>query len=341
MRTAFGAEFDVPENYVNTPAIGIPPASAVDAVSAAVARWGRGADEPNDFDEPVAAARRGFADLVGVSEQRVCLGSTASQLISMVAAGLDDGARVLALEDDFTSVTFPFAAQHHRGVTVTEAGITELPELVGRHDLVATTVARAADGSLAELAALREASEQAGVPVLLDATQSLGWLPADLSWADWVVAAGYKWLLAPRGASWMAVHPRALHRTRAVAANWFSGADPWNTTSGLPLRLAEGARGFDLSPAWLAQIGAASAQPWLASLDIKQVHEHSAGLADDLRRRLGKPATGSAIVAIDGADPQRLAEAGVRASVRNGRVRVGFHLYNTVEDVDQVIAALD
>ena len=340
MRSAFGAEFDVPGTYLNTPAIGVPPAPAVDAVREAVRRWGSGADEPADFDQPVATARRAFAALLGVDEQRVCLGGSTSQLVSLVAAGLDDGARVLALEDDFTSVTFPFAAQHHRGVTVTEAAPAELPELVAAHDLVATTTVRAADGALADLGGIRQAAEESGVPVLLDATQALGWSAADLGWADWVVAAGYKWLLSPRGAAWMAVHPRALHRTRALAANWFSGPDPWDTTAGLPLRLAGGARGLDLSPAWLAQVGAAAALPWLAGLDRREVHAHCAGLADDLRERVGRAPTGSAIVALDGADEHELASAGIRASTRNGRVRVGFHLYNTTDDVDRLHARL-
>ena len=340
VRTAFGVDFDVPDSYLNTPAIGIPPAPAVDAVRAAVQRWGAGLADPADFDAPVAAARGAFADLVGVPDRRVCVGSAVAQLVSLVAAGLDEHARVLACAEDFTSITFPFAAQNLRGVTVTEAEPAQLPELVAEHDLVATSVVRAGDGAMADLDGLREAAAASGVPVLLDATQSLGWLPADLSWADWVVAAGYKWLLAPRGAAWMAVHPRALHRTRAVSANWFGGEDPWETTSGLPLRLADGARGFDLSPVWLAQVGAAETLPWLADRDVREVHAHCAGLADELRVRLGRAPTGSAIAAIDGADPQQLARAGVRTSVRNGRERVGFHLYNTAEDLDRLCAQL-
>ena len=341
MRSAFGVAFDVADTYLNTPAIGIPPAPAADAVRAAVERWAAGLSDPADFDPAVAAARGAFADLVGVPDRRVCLGSTTSQLVSLVAAGIDDGARVLACAEDFTSTTFPFAAQNVRGVTVTEAEPQQLPELVAEHDLVATSVVRAGDGAIADLEGLRQAAAESGVPVLLDATQSLGWLPADLGWADWVVAAGYKWLLAPRGAAWMAVHPRAVHRTRAIAANWFAGEDPWDSISGLPLRLAPGARGFDLSPVWLAQVGAAESLPWLAELDLREVHAHCAGLADELRARLGREPTGSAIVAVDGLDPQRLAEAGVRASARNGRARVGFHLYNTAADLDRLCAQLE
>jgi selenocysteine lyase/cysteine desulfurase len=67
-------------------------------------------------------------------------------------------------------------------------------------------VAQSADGHLVDLDALR-AVREVGTRVVLDATQSVGWLPAPLGWADAVVCAGYKWLLCPRGVAWMAVHP--------------------------------------------------------------------------------------------------------------------------------------
>jgi selenocysteine lyase/cysteine desulfurase len=35
-----------------------------------------------------------------------------------------------------------------------------------------------------------------------------------------------------------------------------------------------------------------------------------------------------------------LQRAGIRASVRAGAVRVGFHLYNTQADLDQLLEAL-
>lgn len=337
MRTAFGASFDVPDGYLNTPSIGIPPAHAADEVAAVLDRWRRGAAVPPDFDVAVARSRQGFADLIGVPADRVASGAAVSQLLGVVAAGLPEGARVLVAGGEFTSVTFPFAARP--GVTVTEVPLGELPSKVDGYDLVAVSVVQSADGSIVDLAALRAASEAANVPVVLDATQAVGWLPLRLDWADWVVAAGYKWLLSPRGTAWLAVHPRALERGRAVGAGWYAGEDPWQSLYGLPLRLAEGARRFDLSPVWLAQAGAAVALPYLASLDLAAVHGHCVKLADSLRAGLGLPERGTAIVSFD-ADSESLKAAGVVASARAGKARVGFHLYNTVSDVERVLHAL-
>jgi selenocysteine lyase/cysteine desulfurase len=334
VREAFGGEFDVPLGYLNTASIGVPPRTVVAAVEAAVGRWAGGVDTPPSFDGSVATAREAFGRLVGMPVEQVAIGTSVSQLVAIVAASLPRHARVLVARGEFTSVTFPFAALGH---TVTEVGLDELVSAVDGHDLVAVSVVQSADGRIADLDGLRAT----GAPVLLDATQALGWLPLDLGWARWVVAAGYKWLLSPRGGAWLAGSPEALASAVPVTANWYAGEDPWTTTYGLPLRLASSARALDTSPVWLAQVGAAAALPWLASLDLAAVRDHNVGLADELLTGLGLEPAGSAIVAVDRPDAQeRLLRAGVKAGVRNGKVRLACHLYTTREDVELVLEAL-
>ncbi|CAM2942006.1 aminotransferase class V-fold PLP-dependent enzyme [Saccharomonospora xinjiangensis] len=341
MRAAFGAEFDITGGYLNTPAVGVPPVHVAEAAEEFVRRWRTGAQRPAEFDVVVDDTRELFGRLIGVPGERVAVGAAVSSLVGMVAQAVPDGCRVLVAEGEFTSATFPFAAQADRGVTVTEVPLAALPGAVAEHDLVAVSVVQSADGAVVDLDALRTAAESGGVPVLLDVTQAAGWMPLRLAWADWVVGAGYKWLLAPRGAAWLAVHPRAIERTRPVAASWYAGEDRWSSIYGLPLRLAEGARRFDSSPVWSAFAGAAPALSYLASLDLDAVRAHGVGLADRVRAAFDLPAQDSPIVALpaDGAT-ERLAGAGVVASARAGRARVGFHIYNTAEDVDRVVRAL-
>ncbi|HVH24685.1 MAG TPA: aminotransferase, partial [Pseudonocardia sp.] len=85
MRTAFGEKFDVPDGYLNTASIGIPPAPVADAVAAAVQDWRIGAAEPTDFDAPVATARAAFGELVGFLADQVAVGATVSGLVGLVA----------------------------------------------------------------------------------------------------------------------------------------------------------------------------------------------------------------------------------------------------------------
>lgn len=341
MRAAFDAEFALDHPYLNTPSTGIPPAHVADGVAGAVEHWRRGDGAALDLDALVDSTRADFGRLVGIPGDRVAVGATVAQLVAPVAAGLPDGASVLTARGEFTSVVFPFAARSDRGVTVREVPLAELPAAVAGHDLVAVSVVQSADGAVLDLDALRESATAAGVPVLLDTTQAAGWLPLELEWADWVVGDSFKWLLGPRGAAWLGVHPRVWDRTLPVAANWYAGADRWGATIyGLPLDLAADARRFDTAPALLPFVGAAHALAYVAGLEAEEVRRHCVGLADGLRSELGMPPGGSAIVALDverAAD--RLTGAGVTASVRGGRARVGFHLYNTPEDVLRVVDA--
>ncbi|MFB9908180.1 aminotransferase class V-fold PLP-dependent enzyme [Allokutzneria oryzae] len=342
MRSAFGATFDVGVGYLNSPSIGIPNTDAVVAVRDAVHRWAVGANSPSEFDVHVRRARDAFASLVGVDAANVAAGVSGSQLVGIVAASVPDGTRVLIARNEFTSLSFPFAAQAHRGVKVTEVGLVDLPSSMDGHDLVAVSVVQSADGAVVDLEALREAAAKTGARVLLDVTQAAGWMPLHLPWADWVVAAAYKWLLCPRGAAWMAVRPDALDELVPHAANWYAGEDPWDSIYGLPLRLAASARRLDLSPVWLSQVGAAASLEWLSTVDMEAVRAHSVRLADSLLGGLGLPSRGSAIVslALSEDDSRALAGAGVRSASRAGRTRLGFHLYNTDDDVELVLRAL-
>jgi selenocysteine lyase/cysteine desulfurase len=339
MRTAFGLSFDVAPGYLNTASIGVPSTDVTAAVAEAVTRWSQGLDQPRQFDAAVATGRAMFARLVGVPAERVAIGSTVSQLVGLVAASIPAGARVLVARGEFTSVTFPFAAR--RGVEVTEADLSEIPGRAPDHDVVAVSVVQSSDGAIVDLDALRDAVAAGSTRVLLDATQATGWLPLQLDWADWVVGTSYKWLLSPRGASWLAVHPDAMAEMQPLGANWYAGENPWDAVYGLPLRLAKGARALDLSPSWFAHCGAAVAMTSLAELDLAEVRRHCAGLADELRAACGMPPTGSAIVAVEVPDAMRKLEAvGIRASERAGKARLAFHLYNTPEDVDRAADAL-
>jgi selenocysteine lyase/cysteine desulfurase len=53
-----------------------------------------------------------------------------------------------------------------------------------------------------------------------------------------VVGASYKWLLAPRGAAWLAISDEIRAELVPHHAGWFSGLDPWLSIYSLPWRPA-------------------------------------------------------------------------------------------------------
>ncbi len=335
------ALFSPEPGYLNTASLGVPPATALDAVQVVLDGWRRGVLQPPDFDEAVNRSRRAWAVLSGVPVAQVAVASAVSELVGLVAAALPDGARVMTAQGEFTSVLFPFLVHADRGVSVEEVPLDDLPAQCGRADLVAVSCVQSADGRLVDLPAVLAAARAAGTRVLLDTTQSCGWLPLDVSAVDLVVCGGYKWLLCPRGTAFLYVRPDRMDELRPHSAGWYAGDDPWTSIYGSPLRLAPDARRFDVSPAWFSWTGAAVALELLAGLDQEAVHRHDVALANLFLHRMGLPPQGSAIVTIDTVDAsQRLAAAGVRVAVRAGRARLSFHLYNDEADVEQAVLAL-
>lgn len=335
------AMFSPDPGYLNTASVGVPPRVALDAMDAVLDAWRRGQLHPPDFDADVARARRAWAALSGVDVDQVAVGSAVSAFVGLVAAALPDGARVVTATGEFTSVLFPFLAHSSRGVQVDELPLEELADFRGPADLVAVSAVQSADGRLVDLPAVVAAARAAGARVLLDTTQSCGWLPIDGAGVDYVVCGAYKWLLSPRGTAFLSVRPELIDELRPLAANWYAGADPWTSIYGSPLRLAGSGRRFDISPAWFCWVGAAVAIELLAGLDIDAVRRHNVGLADAFLAGLGRPAGGSAIVTVDApGGAERLAAAGIRSAPRAGKIRLSFHLYNTTADVDLALTAL-
>lgn len=340
-RAAFGAEFVGADGFLNSPTYGLPPRFSVDALTDCMAQWQAGTMEPVAFDEPVRIARAGYAALAGVPVDSVAMGGSVSAVLGLVAAAIPDGSRVAVRAGEFTSTTFPFAAQSGRGVTVTELDGPELVTRATEFDVVAVSLVQSADGAVLDVDALRNGVAGTDTLTVIDVTQAVGWKRLELGWADVTAAAAYKWLLAPRGTAWMSLSDRVAQIMTPHAANWYAGQHPWESIYGLPLRLADSARRFDTSPAWFSVLGASVTLPWLASLDAAAVEAHAVGLATRLRAELQLPPSDSAIVSLPIADAsQRLSSAGIRASVRAGAVRVGFHLYNTEDDLDRLLDAL-
>lgn len=344
-RIAFGAEFSGAAGFLNSPTYGLPPRFLTRALLDCFAQWESGHMDARSFDEPVRAGRAGYAALTGVPAASVVMGGSASALLGLVAAAVPDGSRGATLTGEFTSTTFPFAAQGGRGVTLVELSADELLGTATDYDFVTVSLVQSATGAVLDADALRAAVAGSDTLTIVDVTQAAGWKSLDLGWADVTVAAVYKWLLSPRGTAFMSVSPRVAELMTPHAANWYAGTDPWQSIYGLPLRLADDARRFDTSPAWFGALGAGLALPWLAALDAAAVEAHALRLAATLRSELELPPHPSAIVSLSGdavtADAtDRLARAGIRASVRAGAVRVGFHLYNTDDDLDRLLDAL-
>ncbi len=341
---AVRGEFGAHGVYLNTTSLGLPPRRATDALTGALESWRTGTAAPPDYDESLEASRAAFATLVATTPERVAVGPQTSVFAGIVAGAVPDGAEVLVATGEFTSIVFPFLVHADRGVTVREVPLAALASEVGeRTALVAVAAVQSSDGAIADLEAIYAAAATVGARVLVDGTQSVGWLPLDATRADYTVTSGYKWLLAARGTCFLTVADEAaLERLRPSHAGWYAGADRWDSLYGAPLRLAPGARALDVSPAWLSWVSQAASLELLLEIGARGLHAHSVALANRFRAGVGLAPGASAVVSLatDGDVEPVLVAHSIAASVREGRLRLAFHVNNDERDADVAARAL-
>jgi selenocysteine lyase/cysteine desulfurase len=328
--------------YLNTASYGLPPRDGFEALQQALSDWRGGRTSWEHWGESTEGARAAFAAMVGVGAERVAIGATVSEFVGLAAACLPAGARVLVPDVEFTSTLFPFLVQEARGVVVQTVPPEQLAEAIdARTDVVAFSAVQMSTGEVADSDAIVAAAAHHGALTLLDATQACGWLPVDATRFGAVVCSAYKWLLSPRGTSFMAVGDEWLERIVPHSAGWYAGDDVHASYFGPPLRLASDARRLDTSPAWFSWVGTRPALELLNRIGIDAVHDHDVALANRFRSGLGLEPSNSAIVSADLPDATaRLERAGIVAAVRGGRLRVSWHLYNGEADVDAALGAL-
>lgn len=327
--------------YLNAASYGLMPKAALAAVEAAERGRVSGEFEIPDIDRTVLDCRTAFGRIAGVPAHQVAIGSQVSPFVGLVAESLPAGARVLLAEHEFTSVSWPFLARGDlrvRIVPIAELAASVRPD----DDVVAVAPVQSADGYVVDTQAVVAAAHANGARVLLDLSQAAGWIPVHDTGADWVVSVGFKWLLGPKGTAFLAGTEAALDTLRPLAAGWYAGDKPWQTVYDAPLRLAEDARRFDVSPVWPAWLGQLPALELVLSAGIENIHRHNVALADRLRTGLGLPVGNSAVVSLEVAPEtlERLRAARVIGAVRAGRLRLGCHLYNTEADIDRTLNVL-
>lgn len=349
--------------YLDTASYGPGPAPVLEATRAALEEWSRGLGSWRTWEQHGEGARTRFAALLGTAPANVALVPTVSIAAAQVASLVTDGPRpanVVVGANEFRSNLFPWIALERRGVAVRAVPFRG-PRLVaedlvaavdGRTALVAVSSVQSATGQRVPLEPLVAACRRHDARLFVDATQEVGALRARLEGVDFLAAAGYKWLLGPRGTGFLYVAPEHVEALAPLAPGWKTPADPYAEYYGPPFAPAGDASRFDQSLAWPCWVGADAALGLLLELGVERIEQRVANLAQLLRRGsagLGRelpfpPAEHSQIVALEVPDAPRLgralAERGVVAAVRGGFLRLACHFFNDESDVERAVAAI-
>ena len=185
-----------------------------------------------------------------------------------------------------------------------------------------------------------------GAQIFVDATQAIPFVPvADLlPQIDYLVCAGYKHLLSPRGTAYFYVRADRWDALEAHNANWRAADQPFNRYFGGPLSLSNSAARFDVSRAWLPWLGASESLRLLASWKDSDLFPAVRALADRLAEGVGIARTRARrSCASRRRTPSRHARRCARRASRRRCAAIRPlppHVYNTEADIDRAIAAI-
>jgi selenocysteine lyase/cysteine desulfurase len=151
--------------------------------------------------------------------------------------------------------------------------------------------------------------------------------------ADFLVAAGYKWLLSPYGTGFLWVRAEVIETIPVGAFYWLAleNAERLQMLSNVQVRVARGARRWD-SPetaSFLNLSAMAASLEFLLRAGADTVREHNRKLITGMIERLLTPRL-----------HERLKEAGVIVSLREGSLRIAPHLFNSERDIDRLLTLL-
>ena len=227
--------------YCNTATLGLPPRRTSAALESTLADWRSGRSDAVGFRRRPSSGRApAFAGLVGV-DTRIGGDRQRRQPVRRARGRGASGraARSSSPRASSRPSRFPFLAQAGRGVRVREAPLARLADAVrAGTTLVAVSAVQSSDGTLADLE--RHPGREPTSTRRADARGRSPRPPAGCPWTpgrfDITVCGGYKWLLAPRGTSFMVGHARRRRRGWSrTAAGWYAGADRWDSIYGTPV----------------------------------------------------------------------------------------------------------
>src|SRR5262249_13753991 len=175
------------------------------------------------FFEVPNRIRGNIARLIGAKPEDVAVTTGASTGAIAVAHGIqwNSGDEIITAKSEFPLQYTTWKPMIDReGIQLKIVGPSDrfltaddlIAALTPKTRLVSVSHVRYNDGSMLDSARLAKACHAQGALLLLDVSQSCGAIPMNVNEleADFLICAGYKWLLSPFGTGFFWVHHRHL-----------------------------------------------------------------------------------------------------------------------------------
>jgi cysteine desulfurase/selenocysteine lyase len=311
-------------------------------------------------EKEIENARAGMARLWGVSAGDIGFVSNVAEGVAIVAESIDwrQGDSIAIDANEYPSVVGPIAMRRNPPIALRQARGMEPDRLAacvdGSTRIIAVSYVSYLTGERVDLHAMRALADSVGALLLVDFTQASGYLPIEAAVADFAFSACYKWLLGITGVA-------VAYWNRARRPDWSPLSAGWHS-------FAEGSRGYDTlpplkpdamrftrgNPAHCPIYVLNSALSYLSRFDMRDVQAHVQTLTVALLKELAAsqvpvmtpsdPMRHGASVCVPSPRAREVVDAlhaqGVYAWNGQERVRISFHGYNSMVDMEQTVVAL-
>jgi kynureninase len=294
--------------------------------------------------------------IVGAPPGTVCMHQNVSVAEAIVVSCFQGSERngIVFEAANFPSVRYVYQAQRHLEVVACETPEELLASIDERTLLVPVQHVLFRSGEIQDVQSIVERAHEVGALVVLDAYQSAGTVPLDVSAldVDFAVGGSVKWLCGGPGAGWLYVRPDLIDSLEPAATGWQAHARPFAFEP--ELEYAEGiARFLTGTPNVPALYAATTGYDLIEEIGVDRIRANSLRQTDLLIReaeargfeirspRAPDRRGGTVTVHVDDFEAvhRELSERQVLCDFRpDAGIRLGPHYYNTDEDV---VGALD
>ena len=324
-----------------------------------------------DMQQALADCRNLLARIINAGVEEIGLATSTSFGLSLAARGLPlkAGDTVLVSEREFPAVVYPWLMLKERGVAVelvptTPEGWPDEDRLVERLSdpsvrALSVSWVQFSTGYRVDLGRLSAACRANGTFLVVDAIQGVGQIPLDVrrTPVDVLACGGQKWLLSPWGSAFIYVRRELLTVLEPVLVGWtaFEGTEDYSRLTEYNPTLKRDARRYEVGTLpFQGFIGMRESLRMLLELGVERVAARNRTLREPVLQAAARgeitvtsptdPAHDSSIVCVA---PEHVAETfhalkkcSVICALREGRIRLSPHCYNTVEEVEKVVAIL-
>jgi cysteine desulfurase/selenocysteine lyase len=338
-----------------------PVADAVRKYTDDFSKFGTSSFKPDDN------GKTEFARLIGAKPGEIALVENTSMGLNIAANVLHypAGSKIVTTDLEYPSVVYPWLRRRlgvkvHYVKNVNGKVLLDDMEKAVDDKTVAVAISHVeyVNGFRHNLRVLSEIVHEHGAYLIVDAIQSAGTMPIDARRddVDFLMAAGYKWLLSPPGAAYLYVKDDLIEKFEPPFVGWasveqemFNTADFWDIWN---LNLSKTASRFEVgSPSVMSFVGAAEAMKMLLHFGTENIKKRIMKLTDrlidavkDMGLKLQTPEEKpcrSGIVNFKIDQPQKtvekLSKKGIVVSARSHGIRVSPHFYNTEREIDKLM----